>query len=115
MRKSWALALGIILIVLSVCSNIYYIKYVRENADTRALWPTTNGTVLSSKVDRQPSETETGMWFTVDFAYEVNRRQYSAEQTWIVGNILATNWMGHEGTGWYFTLKTGLEQLTQRF
>jgi hypothetical protein len=33
----------------------------------------------------------------------------------VVGNILATNWMGHEGTRWYFTLKTGLEQLTQRF
>lgn len=87
LRINWQLALSAV-VILSVCGSMLFlsIRHVEKTISTQSSWPTTDGTVLSSRLDRTRIGGDAGYdWsLRVHFEYPVEGRSYSGHQTWKV-------------------------------
>jgi hypothetical protein len=88
MRKKWALTLAIFLIALSITGSILFYRYDSNVGLSRSQWPTTSGTVTYYKEEWRPRTDD--RWRYVDYAYEVNGRQYYGKQEWMASEKAPT-------------------------
>lgn len=104
MRKSWALVLCVGLIALAIGGYILFISYMRGNQNSRAQWPTTEGTVLSFSSKRDVEENH--KWFSIKFSYQVGEKQYSSKQEGIADIYTASRihnyFIGETVTVYYY-------------